>query len=77
MKIERRVTIKPNHLSVSWGSLDFNDLYSGDTVIVEVTDEQVVRLARDLNKRVERIMEQRFDEAKLLVDQKTESVESD
>jgi hypothetical protein len=77
MKIERRVTIKPNHLSVSWGSLDFNDFYSGDTVIVEVTDEQVVRLARDLNKRVERIMEQRFDEAKLLVDQKAESVESD
>jgi hypothetical protein len=77
MKIERRVTIKPNHLSVSWGSLDFHDLNSGDTVLVEVTDEQVVRLAQDLNKRVDRIMEQRFEQAKLVVDQKAESVESD
>lgn len=68
MKIEQRVTIKPNYLSVGWGTLDFQETNSGDVVNVELSDEQIIKLSQELEKRVKRINEQRYEQAKLVVE---------
>jgi hypothetical protein len=77
MKIERRVTIKPNQFSAGWGTLDFHSLDSNDAVFIELREDQIIQLAQELNRRVERIMEQRFEQAKLVVNEKETAEQSE
>lgn len=65
MNVRRLVDLKPSQVWVSWDGIQFTD---GDgQVNVELTEKQIVELAKSLSDKVGRIMRERLEKAQELV----------
>jgi hypothetical protein len=60
MKIKQTVEAKFNDFYIGWSGIQFTDV-SGNEIKIEITDSQVLELAKALNAKAESINEARAE----------------
>jgi len=58
MKIKQIVEAKFNEFYIGWSGIQFTD-NAGDEIKIEITDNQILELAKALNEKAEGIQEER------------------
>lgn len=72
MKMRQLVQMTPTGVYCGWsGTIQFND-NNGDEITVELTDKQIIQLAKSLSDKVEKIYRDRYEEAKENLDKLVE-----